>query len=270
MAASLGIGIVRGPVHFAGDEADRSGDVDGFWAAIRRGERLPVTEAPSSEQLAHAYAGEGPVVAVHVSSQLSRTVEHARAAAALRTGIEAGIETSIGAVAAEARVEVVDSRSLGVGTGLVAVSVAQAAGAGVECAELVRLARKWSDEMHVHAVIEDVAFLVKGGRAGLVAAKASGRGQRHVVAVKGHAIPIRQLRHRGEAIREMISHIREHVPRGATRWALGHGDAADVAEVVERLVAVFDSDPAWVVPLGPPVGAHMGPGAIAVGFASNS
>ena len=252
LAARLTIETVRGPVCFGG--VRWHGDPGEFWVALRRGGRPPATEAPTVEDLAASYRADGPVLAVHVSSELSRTVAHARAAAA----------------EVKAVVEVVDSRSLSVGTGLVAVAAGQAIEAGVEWERLRKMAATWVDEVHLHGVIDDVAFLVRGGRAGLVAARVSKHAHRHVVAVKGHVIPVRQVRHRAEAVREMVAHVREHVPDGAPRWAVGHGDCDDIDDVVERLVGVFRCDPSFVSLFGPPVGSHMGPGAIAVAFFSPS
>lgn len=251
LAAGLNIEVVRGPVCFG---ENRWRGVPGeFWAALRHGERLPATEAPSVEQLAAAYGqASGPVLAAHVSGELSRTVAHARAAA----------------VASAGEVEVVDTRSLSVGTALVVAAAGEAVAAGVEEDRLRELVSGLVDAVHVHAVIDDVEFLVRGGRAGLVAAKVSKHAQRHVVAVKGHVIPVCQVRRRGEAIREMIAHVREHTTEGVSRWAVGHGDASDVDEVVGRLCGLFCSDPAFVTLLGAPVGSHLGPGAVVVGFFS--
>lgn len=251
LAARLNVEVVRGPVCFG--ENRWQGESGEFWAALRHGEHLPATEAPSVDQLTEAYGADGPVLAVHVSAELSRTVAHAQAAA----------------IASPREVEVVDTRSLSVGTGLVVAAAGEAVAAGVEWDRLRELVSGWVDAVHVHAVIDDAEFLVRGGRAGLVAAKVSKHAHRHVVAVKGHVIPVRQVRHRGEAIREMIAHVREHTPGGVTRWAVGHGDASDVDDVVGRLCGTFGSDPAFVTLLGAPVGSHMGPEAVAVAFFSH-
>lgn len=246
------VAVVRGPVHVGGRAWD--GDPGRFWAGIGAGQELPATEAPSVEQLTAAYTDAGEVLAVHVSSELSRTVVHARQAAA----------------AVRSPVRVVDSRSLSVGTGLVVMAAAEAVAAGVDGDRLAGMVEGWVDQLHVHAVIDDVRFLVDRGRAGLVGPGAGHHARRRVVAVKGHVIPIRQVRHRDEAIGELVGHAREHAAGGVTRWAVGHGDAADVGEFVERMIAVFGSGPSYVTLLGPPVGAHMGPRALVVGFFSGA
>lgn len=250
LPAAAGVTVVRGPVRLDGEAWD--GDLARFWAELGKRAQLPATEAPAVDQLAAAYAGTDPVLAVHVSGELSRTVAHARRAAA----------------ASACPVQVVDSRSLSVGAGLLVMAAREAVDAGVHGERLTRMVDAWVGQLHVHALIDDVGLLVRGGRAGLVAAGLSRHAHRQVVAVKGHAIPIREVRHRAEGIRELIEHVREHADGGVTRWAVGHGDAADRGEFVERVAGLFGCEPSYVTLLGAPVGAHMGPRSLVLGFLS--
>ena len=80
LAARLKIEVVRGPVRLDGNHWE--GDPSQFWGLLRRGERLPATDAPAVADLSASYKNDGPVMAVHVSGELSRTVAHASAAAA--------------------------------------------------------------------------------------------------------------------------------------------------------------------------------------------
>ncbi len=251
VAASAGIEVVRGPVRFDGRVWD--GDLEQFWAELGATPDLPATDAPSVEDLAAAYGTDGEVTAVHVSSELSRTWAHAREAADRVT----------------AAVNVVDSRSLSVGAGLLALSAAEAAAKGLEGDGLAEMVARWVDQLHVHAVIDDVSLLVHGGRAGLVADKVGRHTRRHLIAVRGHAIPICQVRHRKEAVRELVEHVRDHVGTTLPRWAVGHGAADDADEFVERLAGVFGCDPDYVTLVGAPVGSHMGRGSLVVGFFSD-
>jgi fatty acid-binding protein DegV len=106
LISSANITVVRGTVRLG--DRPWQGDLGQFWAELEKGPELPATDAPSVEQLADAYAGEEPVLAVHVSAELSRTLAHGEEAAA----------------AGAATVQVVDSRSLSIGTGLVALAAA--------------------------------------------------------------------------------------------------------------------------------------------------
>ncbi len=248
VAARLGITVVSGRVRF-GDEP-WGGTADEFWRRIRSDGPAPVTSPPAVEDFSRVFIGESPILAVHVSGELSSTVDHARAAASAAEA--AGIE-----------VTVVDSRSVSVGAGLVAVAAAEAAALEVDNDDVVRLAERLAARMHVHAVIADVDFLVRGGRAGLI--EPPGR-RKHcqVLAVQGHAIPLGQHRDPASARRHLLEHLEEHAARGVDRWAAAHADAADIETVMARVAKLFGAEPAFVVPLDPTVGTHAGPGAIVV------
>jgi DegV family protein with EDD domain len=283
VAARLAITVVRGRVRFDGELW--TGEPVEFWSRLRGGGALPATDAPSADDLAEAIAGGATVggaamaggfagleagaagqrvggqavagqsvFSLHVSSELSRTVAHAQAAAQRSSSV----------------VHVVDTRSLSVGTGLVAMAIAEACQAGTSEQRLLEMVQTCVDQVHVHAVIDDVDYLVRGGRAGLVAAKIGRHNRRHVVALKGHVVPIRQVRRRADAMRELVGHVREHAGGGVSRWAVAHGDSPDVDEVVQRLAGTLGSDPVYVTLLGAPVGAHLGPGSVVVGFLSDS
>lgn len=246
VAESLGIRIVRGPVHLNG--SDWRGTIDDFWRVVHAGDPAPSTAPPGREAFAEAFAGADPVCAVLVSSELSRTVEHAKEAAGGNQSIH-----------------VVDSRSLSVGTGLVATAAARAAALDADFDEVKGLARQLVDQVHLHAVIDDVDYLLRGGRAGLVDAHAK-RGSRYVVAVKGHVIPLERAKDRQGAIRHLLDHLADHLRHGVEHWAVGHGAASDVDEFTARVQDRLARPPEFVVPLGPSVGTHAGPGALVVGF----
>ena len=95
------------------------------------------------------------------------------------------------------------------------------------------LCAQLADRVHVHAVIDDVGYLVRGGRAGLVEPPKHGR-QRQMIAVQGHTVPLGQHRDRARAVRHLLDHLGEHARHGIDRWALAHGDADDVDDVVSR------------------------------------
>jgi DegV family protein with EDD domain len=250
VAEALGVRVVRGPVHLNG--SDWHGSIDEFWQAVRAGDPAPSTGPPGPDAFTEAFAGAHPVIAVLVSSELSRTVEHAKEAAGV-----------------DRRIHVVDSRSLSVGTGLVATAVARAAAGGADFEQVKRLARRLVDEVHLHAVIDDVDYLLRGGRAGLVDAHAK-RGSRYVVAVKGHVIPLDRAKDRHSAIRRLLDHLSDHLRHGIEHWAVGHGAADDVDGFSDQVQDRVGGPPEFVVPLGPSVGAHAGPGSLVVGFLASA
>jgi uncharacterized protein len=248
LVEAFGINVVRGPVRL--DGGDWHGSTEEFWQTVQSGSVAPSTAPPGREAFAEAFAVDDPVCAVLVSSELSRTVDHAKEAAGFNPDVH-----------------VVDSRSLSVGTGLIASVLAEATSAGAGFEAIKQLARRLVDDVHVHAVIDDVGFLLRYGRGGLVDTHAK-PGFRYVVAVKGHVIPLERARDREAAIRHLLHHLADHAPHGTTRWAVGHGDADDVDSFAARVEKALACPPSFVVPLGPSVGAHAGPGALVLGFLS--
>ncbi len=250
LATSLGITTVRGGIRFGDEPWD--GTVEDFWQRVAHG-ASPSAAAPSADALAEAFASDAPVCAVHASAELSRTFDHAREAADLSPN----------------RVDVIDTRSLSIGLGLIAVAAASAARLDMSSDDIRDLCAQLADRVHVHAVIDDVGYLVRGGRAGLVEPPKHGR-QRQVIAVQGHTVPLGQHRDRARAVRHLLDHLGEHARHGIDRWALAHGDADDVDDVVSRAGKVLGGPPEYVVPIGAPVGAHAGPAALVVGFVGHA
>ncbi len=246
VAEQSGIEVVTGATHFG--EASFTGGADDFWRALRGADAPPSTSPPTADALAAAYGGDEPVCAVHVSGELSATVDHAKAAAA-----------------GSAYVHVVDSRSISVGTALVALGVAEAdVDGGLD--QFKARARRLVDRVHLYALIDDPGYLLRGDRAGLIEGLPARRHERLVVAVKGHVIPLGHEKDRRRAVRELLAHLQRAAPHGAARWALAHGDASDAADVAADVEVMLGSKPRFIVPLGPTVGTHAGPAALVVGF----
>lgn len=118
------------------------------------GRRVSVsTSRPAPEQFARTYrelldAGADAVLSVHLSAELSGTVEAARLAAA-----ELGD-----------RVEVVDSRSTGMGLGFPVLAAATAAAAGADLPGVRQAALDAVDRTTIYFYVDTLEFLRRGGR----------------------------------------------------------------------------------------------------------
>ncbi|MEV0726642.1 DegV family protein [Micromonospora purpureochromogenes] len=118
------------------------------------GRRVSVsTSRPAPEQFARTYrelldAGADAVVSVHLSAELSGTVEAAQLAAA-----ELGD-----------RVEVVDSRSTGMGLGFPVLAAATAAAAGADLPGVRQAAQAAVDRTTIYFYVDTLEFLRRGGR----------------------------------------------------------------------------------------------------------
>jgi DegV family protein with EDD domain len=121
---------------------------------VLSGRRVTVsTSRPAPEQFVQVYrellaAGADGVVSVHLSAELSGTVEAARLAAA-----EVG-----------ERVTVVDSRSTGMGLGFPVLAAAAAAAAGADLTGVRRAALDAVDRTTIFFYVDTLEFLRRGGR----------------------------------------------------------------------------------------------------------
>jgi DegV family protein with EDD domain len=230
-----------GPLRFAPSE---------FWARLRRGE-YPSTSPPTVSALMSAYELPGLVLAVHVSSQLSATIQRAHEAAE-RVG---------------SGVSVIDTGSLSVGAGLIVAELHRLALEGT-APSLVDAAQELPGRLHTFALIQEVDALRRSDRSGLLPSSHLAHNHPLVVAVRGRVVPLAQPRQRTSAITELSRHLQHRSGPPTMAWALGHGEATDVDNVVKGFSHYLGQAPAFVSLLDPTVGVHLGPESLVVGVLS--
>ncbi len=220
--------------------------------------RQPVTTSrPAPAAFAQTYreAGTARVVSVHLSGDLSGTVGAAQVAAR---------EVAVDGIA----VDVVDSRSLGLGLGFAALAAARSARAGADLNEVAMAAARCAYATALWLYVDTLEHLRRGGRIGPAAAMLGS-----ALAVKpllhlvdGRLEPLERVRTAARA----LSRLEEIVvaEAGPRRVDVGvqHLAAADRAEELaerlrRRLPGLRDLH---VGEVGAVVGAHVGPGMIGV------
>jgi fatty acid kinase fatty acid binding subunit len=218
-----------------------------FWDRVADG-AFPTTASPSPQALVDAYEGttaQGAlgVVSVHLSAHLSRTGETARVAAA----------------SASVPVVVIDSRSVSMGQGLVALAAAREAQRGADLEAVATAARSAADRLTVAAMLDTVEFLKRGGRVGPARAALSDLLRiRPVLSLEdGEPVLAARARTRGRALDEAL----RMVAGPAEGAAVFHARAPEAGQIAERL-----ADACGVIPevglIGAVTGAHLGPRAV--------
>lgn len=162
VAARYAIRQVPINVHF-GEEVLRTGiDIDdaGLFARIDREGRLPTTSAPSPGQFLEAYqaafaAGADGIACLCVSSAISATYQAAVTAAELLP---------------DRPITVVDTQSVSMAQGFMAIAAAEAARAGAPLPEVVAAARAVGSRAHVFGALATLKYLAMSGRVGHLAA----------------------------------------------------------------------------------------------------
>jgi DegV family protein with EDD domain len=224
--------------------------------ALRRKVRVS-TSRPSPRAFLDAYesavaAGATAVVSVHISGQLSGTADAARLAAN----------------DAPVPVDVIDSQSLGMGLGFAALSAADAATRGRSFEEVGEVARRRAELSSAFFCLDTLEYLRRGGRIGAAQALLGA-----ALAVKpllhldqGQIQPLEKVRTFSRAVARLEELAVDRAGTGPVGVAVHHLDNAERADALaQRLGARLPgADQLVVAEVGAVIGAHAGPGLLAV------
>jgi DegV family protein with EDD domain len=259
VAARHGVRVVPLQVVVAGEaHAEGEGVQPRDVAEALRSWQPVSTSRPSPEAFVRAYAaaaaeGAEAVVSVHLSAEMSGTVDSALLAA--RT--------------ADVTVEVVDSRSLGMGLGFAVLAAAEAAAAGEDAAAVAKAARRRAEQTRGLFYVDTLEHLRRGGRIGAAQAffgsALSVKPLLHLV--DGRIQPLEKVRTAGRAqarLEELAVRAAEELG-GPVALAVHHlGDPSRAEALARRLAERTGVDVVPVSEVGAVVGAHVGPGMLAV------
>jgi DegV family protein with EDD domain len=215
------------------------------------------TSRPSPSAFVDAYQklaleGADEIVSVHLSGAMSATVESAELAAK---------EVST-------PVHVVDSRSIGMGLGFPVLAAAQAAASGADAATVEEIARTRSAASTVLFYVDTLEYLRRGGRIGkaaaLVGSALSVKPLLHLV--DGNVTPLEKVRTTSRALARLEELTIERVGDGAADVAVQHLANAERAQSLAARIqgSAGGAVAVTVGEVGAVVGAHVGPGMIAV------
>jgi DegV family protein with EDD domain len=259
LAARSGIRVVPLRIVAGGLAADDGPSACGgapgaLGAQIRRGARLS-TASPAPERFAGAYAaaaaaGAAAVVSVHLSADLSGTVNAARLAAG----------------GAPVPVRVVDSRSLGMGLGFAALAAAEAAGAGGNLDAVAAAASARSARLRSFFVLDSLDQLSAGGRLGPSGLGAGLTVRPLLHLADGRVAVLEKLRTPSAAARRMEEAAAEYAAGQPVDVAVQYlGPAERGRALAGRLeVLIPDARHRYLAEASPVIEAHTGPGMLGV------
>jgi len=235
-------------------------DMPDFWERMRTGSALPTTSQPSIGDFVACYepllqAGHD-IVSIHLSAGISGTYDSALQARAHLA--EAGFD---------GRIEVLDSRTVCGGTGLVLLAAATRARAGAGPQEVAAHAAAARERLRIWFVLDTLEYLRRGGRVGGAQAWIGGALKiKPILSLESTIEPVERVRTAGRAFERMVEYMRTLHADGADAWCVQHIQApAEAQRLVERGSEIFGCEPRFVGEVGPVIGAHAGPGMIGVG-----
>ena len=157
-AKNLSVEIVPLNVHF-GDEVYKDGieiNSDDFFDKLINGTAFPKTSQPSVGEFIDVYEKLGndgsDIISIHISDQLSGTINSARQAAKHLEG--------------KIKVHIIDSKQISISLGLITISAATAVKEGKTLNEVLDLTESLIARSHVFTALDTLEYLEKGGRIG--------------------------------------------------------------------------------------------------------
>ncbi len=226
--------------------------------------RAPETLPPSRGDFLAAYKtilSRSDVVSLHISSRLSNTFEHARAAAAEVTESlrhESGEATR--------RIEVVDSGHVSGGLMLLAVLAARMARRRLGAGEIRSRIEAILPRLQVLFAVDEVDFLARSSRIKGTQALFGGLlGIKPILGiVGGEVVPVERIRGGANVCARLVELLEAPLEGGRQVLAcVGHAAAPELgARLADLIRARFDVAELFETEIGPAVAAHVGPGCV--------
>jgi DegV family protein with EDD domain len=230
-----------------------------FYDRLPQSSDLPKTSQPAPGQFTEFYTKVAEtadsIVGIFVSEFLSGTLQSAH------LGAEAMGDYPL---------EIVDSRSVSLGLGLLVTAAARYAAEGHDYKEIAEYTRTLVPRLRVVFVVDTLDYLHKGGRIG-----GAKRLMGSVLSIKpilhldnGRIEPLDSVRTKNKAIQSMIDTIvgemkgKAHIHAGIIHAAAPEA----AARVEEMLLAQVTPKELLTNELTPVIGANVGPGIVGMGY----
>ena len=203
--------------------------------------------------LAQTYEG---IVSVHLSAELSGTLQSAQTAAR-QVSEETGVP-----------VEIVDCRSASAAEGLVVWAASKAIEAGCTLAECAEIARETAQRTYVYVYVPTVEYFVRGGRLSPMRGRIAKLLRLCPVlsSVDGRLVPAGKAFGARAAQRRVLKEALRHA-RGMDRptFVVSQSAAPKLAEQYRTELLLKAGDACvWMTDTAPAIGCHAGPGAAAI------
>jgi len=257
IAEALGITIVPAYVIF-GDNSYRDRiDIseDELYQRMVEGPIHPTTSTPSPGDFAEVYSRlaeeSDEIVSITLTSKKSGLYE------AALLGKEA--------VKKKCHIEVIDSLSVSMGLGLLTIAAASTAQAGGNFEEVVNIVHQAIPKIHMLGALDTTKYALKGGRLGrtVLSLGAMLRVKLMLTIRQGDIIPAGLARTHNNAVERLYEFVKKYLP--IEDLAIMYSTTPEEAQsLAARLEPLTPRKQPLIARLGPALGVHAGPGALAV------
>ncbi len=211
---------------------------------------LPTTSVPSPRDFADVYnrlaEDTDEIISIHLTSKESGTYNSALLGKEL--------------VQKKCRIEVVDSQSISMACGLLAMAAARESRAGRSLAQVTDTVRRALQRTHILFMVDTLKYVVKGGRIG----KAQGMlgsvlGVKPLLTMRAGDLTLSGIaRTRTRAVERLFDFARSY-PRLAEAAVPYTTDREAADALAGRIRTAFPKASVYVARVGPALGTHAGP-----------
>lgn len=255
LVEELGITVVPLYVRF-GDKVYRDRvDIseDEFYQRLLHDPVHPSTTQPTPQDFADAYQklskeADG-IISIHISSKLSGTCSSALQGKEL---VEKGCP-----------IEVIDSQTVTIGLGLIAMAANTIAKSGKSLPQVVEEVKQIIPNTRLLGLLDTLKYLALGGRIGKAKALlGSVLNVKPVLTLKdGEVVPAGQARTRAKGIDKLFDFVKSATD--IQDLAIVYNTTPDEAQALaERIGSIFAKERIKLARMGPVLGVHCGPGVL--------
>jgi DegV family protein with EDD domain len=243
-----------------GDESLRDGiDIAPaeFYVRLRETSAFPTTSQPTPDDFLACYRQLGSyerILSLHVSARVSGTFASAETAAA-----------DLG----DGRVRAIDTETASASIAMLALAIQRRLESGTSDEAIDALVERYKRERGLLFTVDTLEFLARGGRIGKAAAFAGTLLHvKPILSIRdGEVVPVKRVRGERNAFAELAAALdSETRDESAFRLGVAHAAAPERAAELEALVRERrpHAELELVVTLGAVIGAHAGPGTLAL------
>ena len=235
-------------------------DYTDFYEQLRRVSYLPTTSQPSMGDFLQTYdrlAGKvDSIISIHLSAGVSGTVQVARSAARMMPGVE---------------ISVVESAAAAIGVYMMVDAAARAAAAGWEKDRIMQALEYIKRHRTLLFIPDSLEYLKRGGRIGGAAALVGTLLQVKPIlyfnpAKNGIIDLYEKIRTREKGLQRILAELDKAYRQSPDlKTGVVHvGAEAEGKALVQRIRGLYPELTPDLCPVGPVVGAHIGPGTLGI------
>jgi DegV family protein with EDD domain len=263
LVEELNITVVPLKVLFGEEETYEDGVnifANEFYEKLANTEVIPTTSQPAPFQFEQIYndiaqeEADVQIISIHISSKLSGTYQSAFIASDM---VKDNID-----------VTVVDSKRASYAIGIIVVEIARLAKSGASKEQCIARIEELLKETSVYFMVDTLEFLQKNGRIGKASAVLGSLLKiKPILSLneEGEVFPYDKVRGQKKALTKIYSFFEKDYGQKPIHVGISHANAEEFAvEVMSQMRSQFTISSEVITEIGPVIGAHVGPGTVAI------